>query len=330
MMNQLVESRKGNHPLFASIARWFDTSVSEQECPPDQVGKIDWVRSLPFFAMHLVCLSVIWVGWSPVAVGVALACYVIRIFSITAFYHRFFSHRTYKTSRPAQFIFAILGNSAVQRGPLWWASHHRKHHRHADQKEDVHSPNEHSILWSHMLWVTAKGVFNTDFQEVKDLTRYRELCLLDRFDTIVPLLLAAALFFFGYVLNRLAPGLHTSGMQMLIWGFFISTVAVFHGTSLINSMAHRVGARRYATKDQSRNSLILALLTLGEGWHNNHHHYPAATRQGFYWWEVDITYYLLLVLSRLNIIWDLKPVPSRVRDERTKSNEPMSQSLLNH
>jgi stearoyl-CoA desaturase (delta-9 desaturase) len=251
-----------------------------------------------------------------VAVGVALGLYLIRVFSITAFYHRYFSHRTYKTSRPAQFIFALLGASAMQKGPLWWAAQHRKHHRHADKEEDIHSPNEHGLLWSHMLWVTSRGSFNTDMDEVKDLARFPELRALNRYDWLVPLLLAGGLYLLGFVLERAAPGLGTSGMQMLIWGFFISTVTLFHATSLVNSMAHRLGSRRYNTPDQSRNNLLLALLTLGEGWHNNHHYYPATTRQGFFWWEIDVTYYLLVLLARTGLIWDLRPVPKRVREKQ--------------
>lgn len=316
-MNQIADTpAAARRPWWISVARWVDGSAAEQDLRPEERYKIDWVRAIPFFTLHLACLAVIWVGWSPVAVAVAATLYFLRIFAITAFYHRYFSHRTFKTSRPVQFIFALLGASAVQKGPLWWAAQHRKHHRHSDQPDDIHSPNEHSLLWSHMLWVTSRGSFNTDLNEVKDLAKFPELRALNRFDSAVPLVLASALFLLGFILERVAPGLGTSGPQLLIWGFFISTVTVFHGTSLINSMAHRFGRQRYNTSDQSRNSLILALLTLGEGWHNNHHHYPATTRQGFYWWEIDITYYVLLLMARLHLIWDLRPVPEAVRNKR--------------
>ena len=145
-----------------------------------------------------------------------------------------------------------------------------------------------------------------------------ELRFLDRFDILVPVALAVFLFLLGGWLETRAPGLGTNGPQLLIWGFFVSTVVLFHATVTINSLAHVWGKRRYQTRDDSRNNLWLALLTLGEGWHNNHHHYPASTRQGFYWWEIDITFYLLKAMSWVGLVWDLKPVPPRIRDARTR------------
>ena len=284
--------------LARKVARWFDNSVPDPEAAPTGV---DWVRVAPFVAMHLACLAVFWVGWSWAAVSVALALYFVRMFAITGFYHRYFSHRTFRTSRPAQFAFAVLGASACQRGPLWWAAHHRHHHRHSDTELDPHSPGRHGLWWSHVGWITAPAHFGTDLKAVPDLARYPELRFLDRFDFVVPLLLAAGLWLLG-------------GAQMLVWGFFVSTVVLFHATCCINSLAHLLGRRRYDTGDESRNSWNLALLTLGEGWHNNHHFYPAATRQGFRWWEFDPTYYGLWVLEKLGLIRDLRPVPAWVRE----------------
>jgi stearoyl-CoA desaturase (delta-9 desaturase) len=283
------------------LALWFDTQAVASPADPTAVPakRVDWVRVLPFVAMHAMCLGVIWVGWHSGAVAVAAGLYVVRMFAITGFYHRYFSHRTFRTTRAAQFAFALLGASATQRGPLWWAAHHRKHHRHSDTERDVHSPRQHGFWWSHMGWITAAENFPTDLHEVRDLARYPELRWLDRFDILVPLALATTLFVVG-------------GWPFLIWGFFVSTVILFHGTCLINSLAHRVGSRRYQTGDDSGNSLALALVTLGEGWHNNHHYYPGAARQGFFWWEIDITYYGLVVLQWLRIIRGLRPVPARV------------------
>ena len=284
-----------------ALVRWFDTAA----VPPPAAGsgaptkRVDWVRVVPFIAMHAMCLGVFFVGWHPGAVAVAIGLYLVRMFAITGFYHRYFSHRTFRTSRPVQFLFALLGSSATQRGPLWWAAHHRKHHRYSDTELDVHSPRQHGFWWSHMGWITSAESFATDLREVRDFARYPELRWLDRFDILVPVLLATTLFLIG-------------GMPYLIWGYFVSTVALFHGTSLINSLAHRLGSRRYETGDDSRNSLVLALVTLGEGWHNNHHKFPGAARQGFFWWEVDITYYGLVVLQWFRVIRDLRPVPARV------------------
>ena len=261
----------------------------------------------------MICLSVIWVGVSPVALAVAGTLYVVRMFAITGFYHRYFCHRSFKTSRTGQFLFGVLGASAGQRGPIWWAAHHRQHHHHSDQPADVHSPLQHGFLWSHMGWFMARGPIEPDLAYVADLTKYRELRLLERFDVLVPSLLGSAVFSLGMVLMHRMPALGTSGWQMLIWGFFISTVAVYHCTYTINSLSHLYGSQRYRTGDGSRNNLWLALLTLGEGWHNNHHYYPAAVRQGFYWWEIDMTYYALRLLALCGVIWDLKPVPAVIR-----------------
>jgi stearoyl-CoA desaturase (delta-9 desaturase) len=247
----------------------------------------------------------------------AVALYIVRMFAITGFYHRYFSHRTFKTSRATQFAFALVGAAAVQRGPIWWAAHHRHHHAHSDRPEDAHSPVQHGFLWAHMGWFLSRRHFTPDLGRVRDLTRFPELRWLDRFDILVPFLLALGLLVFGHVLDARWPGLGTGGAQMLVWGFFISTVACYHGTYTINSLCHVWGRRRYATGDDSRNNFLLAVLTLGEGWHNNHHRYPMSARQGFYWWEVDLTYYGLRALAALGLIQDLKPVPPDVRAAHT-------------
>ncbi|AFJ01516.1 Fatty acid desaturase, Delta-9 fatty acid desaturase [Methylophaga frappieri] len=303
-----------------AIIQWFD-SQAESPLPGDS-KKIDWLRVVPFIALHLACFAVFWVGVSLSAVLVALLLYLLRMFAITAFYHRFFSHKAFKTSRIVQFIFALIGASATQRGPIWWAAHHRQHHRHADQPEDPHSPNE-GLFWSHMGWFLADQHFTADTTLVPDLMRYPELRWLDRFDIVVPVLLAAGLFVFGAVLGKYFPATQTSGAQMLVWGYFISTVLMLHATLAINSLAHRFGKKRYQTRDDSRNNFWLALLTLGEGWHNNHHHYPASARQGFYWWEVDFSFYLLKLMEKTGLIWDVKTIPESRREQRKISQRAM-------
>ena len=308
------ETRRPWRDLGVALLRWFDSGAGGQEPPPEAEQKVDWPRILPFVILHVACLGVFWVGWSPIAVAVAVGLYALRMFAITAFYHRYFSHRAFKTSRAGQLLFAILGNSAVQRGPLWWAAHHRKHHRHSDQAPDVHSPHVHSFLWSHMGWITSKANFYTDLKQVPDLARYPELRFLDRFNVLVPVLLALGCYGLG---EALGAAWGTSGWQMVVWGFFISTTVLFHAACSINSVAHRVGSRRYETTDDSRNNWWLALLTFGEGWHNNHHRYPAAVRQGHRWWEIDLSSYGLALLDRLGLIWDRKALPAHVREGRT-------------
>jgi stearoyl-CoA desaturase (Delta-9 desaturase) len=297
-----------------ALRRWFDSSAAEPSTAPGQDRRIDWPRVVPFVLLHLGCLGVLWTGVSTFAVAVAVGLYVLRMFAITAFYHRYFSHRSFSTSRPAQFAFALLGASAVQRGPIWWASHHRHHHRHSDRPVDSHSPRQHGFLWSHVGWFLATENFPAKPSLVPDLVRYPELRWLDRYDAAVPAALAVMLYALGAGLEHWAPALGTSGAQLLVWGFCISTVAVYHVTFTINSLAHRYGSRRYATRDDSRNNPWLAMLTLGEGWHNNHHHYPSAARQGFYWWEFDASYYALRLLAALGVVWDLRPVPVAIRE----------------
>ena len=289
----------------------MSTTTTDLRAVSEETGII-WTHTIPYTLLHLAVLWVFWVGVSPVAVGVCIALYLIRMFAITGFYHRYLSHRSYKTSRWFQFLFAMVGNSSVQKGPLWWAAHHRHHHQYSDQDEDVHSPIKRSFFYSHVGWIFDRRNHKTRVRLVPDLAKFPELRVLDRFDVLVPILLGTMCFGLGVLLQTYAPSLGTSGPQMLVWGFFISSVLLAHATFTINSLAHLFGKRRFETTDDSRNNWFLALITLGEGWHNNHHHYPTAARQGFYWWEIDFTFYGLVVLSKLGLIWDLKRVPDRI------------------
>jgi stearoyl-CoA desaturase (delta-9 desaturase) len=258
--------------------------------------RIPLLQSAPFFAIHAACFAAFlttfhW--WYPV---VALALYGVRMFFVTAGYHRYFSHRTFKTSRVFQFVLAFLATSSLQKGVLWWAAHHRHHHRFSDQEEDIHSPIQAGFWWAHMGWILSDRYNETRADLIPDLYRYPELRWLNKYHMVPGVTLAVVLFLIG-------------GWGMLVWGFCFSTVLLWHGTFTVNSLAHVFGRRRYATRDTSRNSLILALITLGEGWHNNHHHYMASVRQGFFWWEIDVTYYCLKMLSWVGVVWDLKMPP---------------------
>jgi stearoyl-CoA desaturase (Delta-9 desaturase) len=297
-----------------TLRAWLDNQAIVET--PSDARRIEWLRTLPFVGVHLGCLGALWVGWSMTAVLVAVGLYALRMLAITGFYHRYFAHRAFHTSRALQFMFALLGATAVQRGPLWWASHHRHHHAHSDDPTDAHSPHQHGFVWSHLGWFMTRENFRTRLELVEDLVRFPELRFLDRFDALLPLALAGILFGVGALLERYAPGLGTSGWQLLVWGFCISTVVLYHATFSVNSLAHTIGRRRYATHDQSRNNWWLAIFTFGEGWHNNHHHFPGSARQGFYWWEIDITYYVLRALAAVGLVWNLRAVPVRIRDAR--------------
>ncbi|MFN8392905.1 MAG: acyl-CoA desaturase [Bdellovibrionota bacterium] len=272
--------------------------------------KLNWIVVFPILFAHLGCLFVFSCGTSTIAVTVCLLSYFTRMFGITAGYHRYFSHRTYKTGRGFQFVLAVLGATAGQLGPIWWAAHHRQHHRYPDKDEDVHSPLR-GFWWAHIEWFLLDENGGTRTERVRDLLKYPELRMLDRYYLVPPLALAALTYALGNYLSTV-PELHTSGIQMLVWGFFISTVLLAHATFAINSIAHLSGSRRYDTDDQSRNNLFLAIITLGEGWHNNHHRYPGSERQGFFWWEIDISHYMLVLLERCGLVSDLRTPPDRL------------------
>lgn len=259
---------------------------------------VSW-RSIPFFAVHVAALGVFWTPFAWQWVGLCLALYLVRMFAITAGYHRYFSHRTFRTGRAFQLLLALLGVTAMQKGPLWWAAHHRHHHLHSDDPDDLHSPGRQGFWWAHVGWILSQEHDETDYERIPDFARFPELVWLDRYHHLPGVALAAVLFLAG-------------GWPALVWGFFLSTVLTWHATFAINSLTHMIGRRRYPTKDDSRNSLLLALLTLGEGWHNNHHYYMASTRQGFFWWEIDVSYYTLKLLAFLGLVWDLREPPRKV------------------
>ena len=265
---------------------------------------IIYPEQIPFLLVNLVCLGEIWTGVSVWSVSLALALYVVRMFGVTAGYHRYFSHRSFKTSRVGQFILAFLAQSSAQRGVLWWAAKHRHHHRFSDLENDVHSPRHRGFLYAHVGWVFQKHHGATDFDAVPDLTKYPELVWLDRHGYFPATVIAVACFALG-------------GWEGLIVGFFWSTVLLYHGTFFINSLAHVHGRQRYVTGDDSRNNWWLAVITLGEGWHNNHHAYQRSTRQGFRWYEFDPTFYALTVMSWMKLVWELgTPPEDLVRNER--------------
>jgi stearoyl-CoA desaturase (Delta-9 desaturase) len=264
------------------------------------------VSNVLFVVMHLLLLLVFVVPLSSRLALLGLGGYALRMWAVTAGYHRYFAHRAYKTGRAFQLVLAVLGATTMQNGPIWWASVHRRHHKHADGEGDPHSPVEHGPWYAHVGWVFDRTVPRPrDESNVQDLMLYPELLWIDRHDWVPLGAYALACFMIG-------------GVPGLFWGFVVSTLAVFHGTMLINSLGHTWGSRRYPTRDQSRNNALLAVLTLGEGWHNNHHHYMSSARQGFFWWELDVTYYVLRILARLHLVWGLREPPKTalMRPER--------------
>ena len=246
------------------------------------------------------------VGFSWKGLLLALGLYAVRMFGLTAGFHRYFAHRSFKTGRVFQFLLALLGTTAVQKGPLWWAGHHRTHHKYSDTPRDIHSARQHGFWWAHVKWIMVRRFEGTDWDRIKDFAAYPELRWLNRYFLVPPVLMAVGLVLIG-------------GWSAFVWGFLVSTTLLWHGTFCVNSLAHLFGRRRYATSDDSRNSFLIALITMGEGWHNNHHHYMSSTRQGFFWWELDITHIVLTMFSWIGLVRDLHAPPAHVLADRSAS-----------
>jgi len=287
---------RSSHPKPVPDVR----QIVRQNDAADAGDKIDFLGSLPFLAIHVAALvGVFLVEIRLSLIGWAVVSYGLRMWAITTGYHRYFSHRSYKTSRAFQLILALCGTLALQKGPLWWAAHHRAHHQHADDEEDIHSPTLRGIFWSHVGWILCDKYKSTDLARVQDLAKFPELLWLERFCVVPPVLAGAALWIFG-------------GPAVFVWAGLVATVAQWHGLFTANSLSHVYGWRRFETSDTSRNNPLLALITFGEGWHNNHHRYPGSARQGFYWWEIDLSYYSIKALEAVGLVWEVHSVPQRV------------------
>ena len=271
------------------------------------------VLTIPFWGVHVLAIVGIAVlGFSWIGLALCAALYVPRMFFVTGAYHRYFSHRSYKTSRWFQFVLALGASMTAQKGPLWWAAHHRLHHKLSDQPGDLHSVIQSGFWWSHMGWILSRDLEDTDHARIRDFAKYPELRWLDKYWMVPPVAVGVITFLIG-------------GFFALVWGFALPQVLCWHGTFTINSLSHVWGGRRYATGDDSRNNPVLAAITLGEGWHNNHHHYQVAARNGFMWWEIDVTYYVLRTLAAVRLVWDLHGVPAHILKSE---DEPERQAVL--
>ena len=278
------------------------TTAVPLSIPLPNGARLQLISCIPFVIFHLAVFGVFLVHFKWSYVIACILTYEIRMFFVTAGYHRYFSHRSFKTSRWFQFIIAWMAMSSSQKGVLWWAAHHRHHHRYSDQEDDLHSPTLFGFWWSHVGWILSDKYNNTRFDYIGDFAKFPELRWLNSYYLVPPIVLGVAMFLI-------------SGWGMFLWGFCLSTVLLWHGTFTINSLSHIFGNRRFQTADTSKNNWMLALVTLGEGWHNNHHYFMASARQGFYWWEVDITFYTLKILSWFHLVRELRKVPDHVLAE---------------
>lgn len=298
--------------MSLNISKWVLPPPETFSEPPTSGAKVEWFRCVPYIIIHGLLLLAFFHPFVWPCLLVCLFSYSARMFAITAFYHRYFSHRAFKTNRVVQFIGAFVACSSAQRGPLWWAAHHRRHHRHSDTEKDMHSPNSNSLFWSHTLWFMTDYAVPTFLKEIPDWLKFPELRFINRYDWIPVVIWAGCFYLLGeWAWFSTLTGMN--GMMTFIWGFIVPTILLYHATFAVNSLTHLWGKKRFETGDESRNNSFVALFTFGEGWHNNHHFFPGSARQGFFKGEIDMTYIGLRILSVFGLVSELRPVPAWVK-----------------
>jgi stearoyl-CoA desaturase (delta-9 desaturase) len=271
--------------------------------------------SIPFWLIHALAVAgAIWTGFSWKLLGIAVLLYYARMAGTTIAYHRYFSHRTFKAGRVFQFLLAFWAETSVQKGVLWWAAHHRDHHKYSDGEKDVHSPLR-GFWWSHLGWILCKRYNETLFDNIKDFAKYPELRFISKHYWIPPTVFGAALVLIG-------------GWPVFVWGFLVSTVLLWHGTFLVNSLNHVWGSVRYESGDLSKNNAFIAAVTMGEGWHNNHHHYQSSANQGFFWWEIDLSFYLIKLFQAVGLVWDVRKPPEKILVDTIASRKLAAEQVV--
>lgn len=294
--------------------------MAKASTSPRVLNKPKLKNEITFTLMHLIPLAALYTGATAFDWIVCVFLYFFRMFWITGGYHRYFAHKSYKTSRWFQFVIAFMAQTSAQKGALWWAGHHRVHHRTSDSYDDPHSMKHYGFWYSHIGWIIGPDYKETDYKIIADYSKYPELVWLNKHYLVPPFILAIVVMALGGIVNggSIMAMFTVAGWSTLIVGFFLSTMILYHGTFSINSIMHKFGKQRYESGDESKNSLWLALLTMGEGWHNNHHYYESAARQGFFWWEIDITYYILRIFAFFGLVWDLRGVPPHIKYSKNK------------
>jgi len=275
------------------------------------LSKVNVSRIILF---HLSALLVFYVGFSWTALAVFLVSLILRTFGVAAGYHRYFSHRSFKTTRFFQFCLAFLGASSGQKGPLSWVTSHRIHHRTSDTMEDPHSPHR-GFFYGYIGWLLQEGALPTDLALTSDFAKYPELRWINKYHNVGPLAVILLCGFLGAYLNKNFPNLHTGAFQLIIWGFNLSTLASLHGTMLVNTLCHLEPDLQTSTQDHSRNLAWLLPLTFGENWHHNHHRHPKSANCGLQKGQIDFIYWGICFLEKLGLV-------SEVRDQ---SSAPSTQ-----
>jgi len=251
------------------------------------------MKTIVFLTFHLLWILAFWSGASTGALCFATASYFVILFGVFAGFHRYFSHRTFKTSRVFQFLLALLGTLSLQKGVLHWAANHRVHHKYSDKPGDIHSPIINTLYWAHMGWIMSDDHNETKWDKIKDFSKFPELVWLNK-------------NFVGIYVTWCASVLFGLGFDYLVWGCFINTLVSWHVVFFVNSIMHVWGSRDHDTGDQSRNNIWLTIPLMGENWHNNHHHKPNSASVWFKWYQVDLTFIALAALEKIGLIWDVK------------------------
>ena len=251
----------------------------------------NWLTIIVLVFFHIGAIAALFqFSWTSLAV--ALGLYWVTIcFGISMGYHRLHTHRSYSVPRPLEYFFAVCGTLTLEGGPIFWVATHRLHHQKSDLPGDPHSPRD-GAWWSHVGWIMLGESKHSDTAAMSkyapDLAKDKFYVTLNNYHWVPMVILGGILLAFG-------------GLPLMLWGVCLRVVVGLHSTWLVNSATHMWGTRRFETRDDSRNSWWVALLTFGEGWHNNHHAHPTSARHGLTWYEFDPSWLQIRLLKSLGI-----------------------------
>jgi len=293
--------------IAAAIVMWFTVLLPYIAV----IGMIAWTATLPL-------------GWLTL-VGFAIS-YLLIGFGVTIGYHRLLAHRAFNTYTPIEAAFLVLGCMAMQGPPIRWAANHRRHHQKSDQEGDPHSPHLAGNgvrgvvlgLWhAHSGWLLTPDKPNTD-RSVKDLLRSRLITTIDRLYWLWLLISVAVPFGIGFGVTGKVLG----GAIAVFWAVVVRIALMHHATWSVNSICHFFGYQSYKSGDHSRNNPIVAVISLGEGWHNNHHAFPTSARHGLQWFEVDLSWIVIWTLETLRLAWDVRRPSASARSIKAATSTP--------
>ena len=253
--------------------------------------RLNWPTTIVMALFHVGALAALFMfNWHALAAAIFLYWLATGL-GISMGYHRLHTHRSYKVPVGLEYFFALCGSLTLEGGPISWVATHRIHHQKSDQPGDPHSPRD-GAWWAHVGWLILGEANHNNTRKMSkyapDLAKDPFYVWLNNYHWVPLLVLGVVLFAIG-------------GLPLFLWGICLRIVVGLHATWLVNSATHMWGARRFPTRDDSRNNWWVALLTFGEGWHNNHHAHPTSARHGLAWYEFDPTWILLKVLRRLGI-----------------------------